>query len=102
MKRMDDPLNASTVRIFSSPGIPKTYLTPSFSKQRTKNCAAFMGGLITFFTSKVSSLCCMRFNPLHLELCGDLAISGVLVPVRGQKMVPLTPKSHRIVSHKAQ
>src|SRR5258705_9070707 len=39
MNLIDEPLIASTIRIFSSPGRPKTYSTPSFSKHSTRSCA---------------------------------------------------------------
>src|SRR2546426_7958280 len=39
MKRMDDEAIASITCRFSSPGRPKTYSTPSFSRHETRSCA---------------------------------------------------------------
>ncbi len=39
MKRIDESASASIKWMFSSPGIPKTYLTPSFSRHLTKSLA---------------------------------------------------------------
>ena len=39
--RIDESTSASITSRFSSPGSPKTYSTPSFSRQATSNCATF-------------------------------------------------------------
>src|SRR3569623_2727996 len=39
---MDESSRASISARFSSPGMPKIYSTPSFSRQRTKSAAVFM------------------------------------------------------------
>src|SRR5438874_7557129 len=39
MKRIDDEAIASITCRFSSPGRPKTYSTPSFSRHETRSCA---------------------------------------------------------------
>src|SRR5690348_3697499 len=55
MKRMlDDLFIASIRRMFSSPGIPKTYLTPSFSRHFTIRFAT--GITISLFEEMVTSL----------------------------------------------
>src|SRR5688572_28312310 len=41
-KRIGLSSSASMMSMFSSPGMPKTYSTPSFSRHLTRSCAAFI------------------------------------------------------------
>src|SRR4029078_5341683 len=41
MNRMGEEVIASITWRFSSPGRPKTYSTPSFSRHETRSCATF-------------------------------------------------------------
>ena len=49
MKRMGLSSRTSMMSMFSSPGMPKTYSTPSFSRQRTNSSAAFIGHFLGSF-----------------------------------------------------
>jgi hypothetical protein len=52
MKRIDELFSASIRWMFSSPGIPKTYLTPSFSRHFTISLATVGFSLdVTFSTT---------------------------------------------------
>src|SRR5271165_6230327 len=54
MNRIDESLKASVSRIFSSPGMPKTYSTPSVSRHCTIKAATdFVCSLLSTFATIV-------------------------------------------------